>query len=96
MANMWQGQKYQYIAGNATTTIVTGPGFLHTISTSVPTGSITVHDGTSTGDPVLGVFVANTVSANFVIDCAFGKGLTVVTANSPQTTITYSKNGGST
>jgi hypothetical protein len=90
MSNQWQGQKREYIQGNTTTAIVDGPGFLHSVLINVPGGQVSLYDNTAGSGNLIGVFKANLISAQFVVDCAFSVGLTAVTTGTPATTITYS------
>jgi len=90
MSNQWQGQKRAYIQSNATTTIVDGPGFLHSVSINFPGGQVSLYDNTAGSGNLIGVFKANLISTNFVLDCIFSVGLTAVTTGTPATTITYS------
>lgn len=83
-------------AGQATTTVKSGAGTLHTINMWGPptaTGTFTVYDNTAaSGTKIATVLAAGVLSATtFTFDLAFGTGLTIITAtaNWADYTVTY-------
>jgi len=90
MANQWQGQKFKYITTGATNVVLSGTGFLHTITLGQPAaGLITVYDNTAASGTKIAEIASGTVAQTFILDCQFGIGLTVVNAASEKLTVTY-------
>lgn len=90
-----QQQAFQYknITTDATTTVETGPGFLHTVCVNTPaaTGTVTIYDSTTGSGTKIGTITsfASTVGC-LVYDVAFWTGLTVVTATAaPDITVSF-------
>jgi hypothetical protein len=88
------GYSYSHLAANATTTVKSGAGTLHSIVINTPgvADTITVYDNTSSTGTIIGVI--NDASASAVTlpyDAAFSTGLTVVVAGTtpPDVTILW-------
>jgi hypothetical protein len=86
-----QAFQYKNITTDTTTTLKTGPGYLHTICVNTPaaTGTITIFDNTTNSGTKIGLITsfASTVGC-FTYDVAFWTGLTVATA-APDVTVTF-------
>ena len=79
------GYNYVNITGDATTTIKSVPGFLHTVcfNNPVATEVITIYDGltAATGTKIGAITIpASPMPLCMIYDVAFGTGLLVVTA----------------
>lgn len=75
--------KYTNITTDATTTIKSGGGILHTICINNPTATetITLYDNTvASGTKIGTITLAATTQGCFVYDINFATGLTIVTA----------------
>lgn len=88
------GYSYSNITTNATTTVKSGAGTLHSIvvNTSGATDTITVYDSTTGSGTKIGTInSAATPGATLIYDVAFATGLTLVTAGTtpPDITVTY-------
>jgi hypothetical protein len=84
---------YKNITTDTTTTLKTGPGYLHTICINTPaaTGVVTIYDNTAASGTKIGTITsfASTVGC-LTYDVAFWTGLTVVTATAaPDLTVTF-------
>jgi hypothetical protein len=88
-----QGWSYKNIATQATTTIKSGPGYLHTICVNTPaaTGTIQIYDNTAGSGTKIGLITSfASLSGCFNYDVAFWTGLTIVTATaSPDITVSF-------
>lgn len=84
---------YKNITTDTTTTLKTGPGYLHTVCVNTPaaTGTITVYDNTAASGTKIGTITSfASVSGCFTYDVAFWTGLTVVTATAaPDVTVSF-------
>ena len=84
---------YQNITTDATTTLKSGKGYLHTVCVNTPaaTGTITIYDNTAGSGTKIGTITSfASVSGCFTYDVAFWTGLTVVTATAaPDVTVTF-------
>ena len=83
-------------AGQATTTVKSGAGTLHSIilnSAAVATNTTTIYDNTAGSGTVIGrpAVTTATVPTTLIYDLAFATGLTIVTAtaNGGDMTVTY-------
>jgi hypothetical protein len=88
-----QAFQYKNITTDATTTLKTGPGYLHTICINTPaaTGTITIFDNKTNSGTKIGTITsfASTVGC-LTYDVAFWTGLTVVTATAtPDVTVSF-------
>jgi hypothetical protein len=88
-----QAFEYKNITTDTTTTLKTGPGYLHTICINTPaaTGTVTIFDNTTNSGTKIGTITsfASTVGC-LTYDVAFWTGLTVVTATAaPDLTVTF-------
>lgn len=75
--------KYTHITTDATTTLKSGGGILHTICINNPTATatVTIYDNTAGSGTVIGVITeAATTQGCFTYDVNFTTGLTIVTA----------------
>lgn len=75
--------KYTHITTDATTTLKSGGGILHTICINNPTATatVTIYDNTAGSGTVIGVITeAATTQGCFTYDINFTTGLTIVTA----------------
>lgn len=85
---------YSHISTAATTTVKSGAGNLHSISVNTKgtvASTITVFDNTAGSGAVIGVIDSLNLSGAFVLDVAFGTGLTIVTTGTiaPDLTVSY-------
>jgi hypothetical protein len=84
---------YRNITTDATTTLKSGPGFLHTVCVNTPaaTGTITIYDNTAASGTKIGTITSYaSVPGCFAYDVAFWTGLTVVTATAaPDVTVSF-------
>jgi hypothetical protein len=84
---------YQNITTDATTTLKTGPGYLHTVCVNTPaaTGTITIYDNTAASGTKIGTITSYASTPRcFTYDVAFWIGLTIVTATAaPDITVTF-------
>jgi len=85
---------YAHISTNSTTTLVTGPGILHSVVVNNTTGAsdtITIYDNTAASGSVIAILSESV--GTYIYDAAFGTGLTVVLSGTtpPDSTITYLK-----
>lgn len=79
------------LEANATTTLVSGRGILHsiTINTKGATANtITVYDNTAGSGTVLATIDSTVAPGTFTYECAFATGLTVVIATGTAAKIT--------
>lgn len=83
-------------AGQATTTVKSGAGILHTITfngAATATNTTTIYDNTAASGTVIGRPVATAVMSpvTVIYDLAFSTGLTIITAtaNGGDMTVTY-------
>lgn len=83
-------------AGQATTTVKSGAGTLHSIilnSAATATNTTTIYDNTAASGTVIGrpAVTTATVPTTLIYDLAFGTGLTIITAtaNGGDMTVTY-------
>lgn len=85
--------KYANVTGQATTTVKSGPGVLHTICVNTPaaTETIAIYDNTAASGTKIGtITVFASVNPCLTYDVYFATGLTLVTATaSSDLTITY-------
>jgi hypothetical protein len=84
---------YKNITTDTTTTLKTGPGYLHAVCVNTPaaTGTITIYDNTAASGTKIGTLTsfASTVGC-FTYDVAFWVGLTIVTATAaPDITVAF-------
>jgi hypothetical protein len=88
-----QVYSYQNITTDTTTTLKTGPGYLHTVCINTPaaTGTITIYDNTAASGTLIGTITSfASLPGCFTYDVAFWTGLTVVTATAtPDVTVTF-------
>jgi hypothetical protein len=88
-----QVYSYQNITTDTTTTLKTGPGYLHTVCINTPaaTGTIAIYDSTAASGTKIGTitsYASTTVCQHY--DVAFWIGLTIVTATAaPDITVTF-------
>jgi hypothetical protein len=88
-----QVYSYQNITTDTTTTLKTGPGYLHTVCINTPaaTGTITIYDNTAASGTKIGTitsYASTAVRQHY--DVAFWIGLTIVTATAaPDITVTF-------
>lgn len=92
-------QRFSYLniaAGQATTTVKSGAGFLHAIIFNGPataTNTTTVYDNTAASGTVIAIPLATGVIAptSVVYNCSFSTGLTIITAtaNGANMTVVY-------
>lgn len=92
-------QRFSFLniaAGQATTTVKSGAGFLHSItfnSAATATNVTTVYDNTAGSGTVIAIPAATTatVPTTLTYDCSFSTGLTIVTgtANGSNMTVSY-------
>lgn len=92
-------QRFSFLnvaAGQATTVVKSGAGFLHTItfnSAATATNVTTVYDNTAGSGTVIAIPAATTatVPTTLTYDCSFSTGLTIVTAtaNGSNMTVSY-------
>lgn len=84
---------YQNITTDATTTVKTGAGYLHTICINTPaaTGTVTIYDNTAGSGTKIGAITSfASVGGCFTYDVAFWTGLTIVTATAaPDITVSF-------
>ncbi len=84
---------YKNITTDATTTLKSGPGYLHTVCVNTPaaTGTITIFDNTTNSGTKIGTITSfASVGGCFTYDVAFWTGLTVVTATAtPDVTVSF-------
>ena len=83
---------YQNITTDATTTLKSAPGYLHTICVNTPaaTGTITIYDNASTGSgKVLAEFKASMTEGLYELSLIAYNGITVVTAAASRLTISH-------
>jgi hypothetical protein len=75
---------YQNITGDATTTVKSSPGMLHSITLNAPTATevITIYDNTAGSGTKIGTITVPTSPQPVTLkyDVAFWVGLTIVTA----------------
>lgn len=92
-------QRFSYLniaAGQATTTVKSGAGFLHSItfnSAATATNTTTVYDNTAASGTVIAIPAATTatVPTTLTYDVSFATGLTIITAtaNGSNMTVSY-------
>jgi hypothetical protein len=84
---------YKNITTDATTTLKSAPGYLHTVCVNTPaaTGTITIYDNTAGSGTKIGTITSfASVGGCFIYDVAFWTGLTIVTATAtPDVTVTF-------
>lgn len=84
---------YQNITTDATTTVKSGKGYLHTVCINTPaaTGTVTIYDNTAGSGTKIGAITSYaSLSGCYTYDVAFWTGLTVVTATAaPDVTVTF-------
>lgn len=85
---------YNHISTATTTTVKSGAGFLHALSVNLKgtvASTITVYDNTAGSGTVIGVIDSLNLSGAFILDVAFGTGLTIVTTGTiaPDITVSY-------
>jgi hypothetical protein len=84
---------YANITTDATTTLKSVPGYLHTVCVNTPaaTGTITLYDNTAaSGTKIATITSYASVPGCFTFDVAFWTGLTIVTATAaPDVTISF-------
>ena len=84
---------YQNITTDATTTIKSVPGVLHTICINTPaaTGTITIYDNTAASGTKIGTITSfASTTPCFIYDVQFWTGLTIVTATAtPDVTVSF-------
>lgn len=73
------------VAGQATTVVKSGAGFLHSIvfnGTATATNTTTVYDNTAASGTVIAIPAATSVTAptSVIYNCSFATGLTIITA----------------
>jgi hypothetical protein len=79
-----------YIATAATTVVKSGSGFLHTITLrETAAGAITIYDNTAGSGTIMAVLKASIAEQTFILDVAFGTGLTIVTAAANKLNVSY-------
>jgi hypothetical protein len=84
---------YKNLTTDATTTLKSGPGYLHTVCVNTPaaTGVVTIYDNTAASGTKIGTITsfASVVGCQ-IFDVAFWSGLTVVLATAaPDITVTF-------
>lgn len=88
------GYKFANVTASATTTLVTGPGFLGSVMVN-STGAgaaetITIYDNTTSATTIIGTIAAPTQGQRYVYNCMFNVGLTVKNVSTTSNlTITY-------
>lgn len=86
------GRPFANLATSATTTIKTGPGYLHsiTVNTAGTTSTATVYDNTTNSGTKIAT-IDTTAKGTLTYDLAFSTGLTIVTAGGAagDLTVTY-------
>jgi len=81
---------YSNIASATTTVVKASAGHLHSITVNTTAaGAITVYDNTSAAGNKIATLKASIVENTYVYDCAFGTGLTIVTAAASDITVSY-------
>lgn len=84
---------YKNITTDATTTLKSAPGYLHTVCINTPaaTGTITIYDNTAGSGTKIGTITSfASINGCFIYDVAFWTGLTIVTATAtPDITVTF-------
>lgn len=84
---------YKNITTDTTTTLKTGPGYLHSVCINTPaaTATITIFDSATGSGTKIGTITSfASVSGCFTYDIAFWSGLTVVTATAaPDITVAF-------
>lgn len=79
-----------YISTATTTTVKSGPGKLHSIVLGeTSAGAITIYDNTAGSGTIIGVLKASIAEQEFIFDCRFRTGLTIVTAGASKLTVNY-------
>lgn len=75
----------------ATTTVVkAGPGILQSlVINTTAAGTITIYDNTSAAGTKIATIAASANLGDYVYNCVFSTGLTVVTAAASDVTVTY-------
>lgn len=90
---MHVSQSFQptHISTATTTQIVTGTGILHSIVVNTTAaGSITVIDNPSgVAGTTLAILKASVAEGTYMYDCAFAKGLSIVTAGASDITVNW-------
>lgn len=83
---------YKHISTNATTSVKSGAGILHsiTINTVGATDTVTIYDNTAGSGTVIAV-LSSLTSTTLVFDVAFNTGLTIVSSGTtaPDLTVSY-------
>lgn len=89
-----QGYHFSNLAANATTTLKTGAGILHTIvinDAGASANVITVYDNTAGSGTVIATIDGVATAGTLVFDAQFNTGLTIVigTGTAANITVTY-------
>lgn len=91
---MYDNKEYEYtnIAGVATTVVFTGKGLLHNIIVNTTAaGAITIYDGNGANTTLVGTLKASVVEGTYQYDIKIANGLRIVTAATPDITVTWAK-----
>lgn len=86
------GYSFLNLAANATTTVKTGAGFLHTMTINTKgatANTVTVYDNTAASGTKIGTFDTTLGQQTFVFDIAFSTGLTAIIATGTAADITF-------
>lgn len=81
---------YKYLATAATTQLVTGSGFLHSVTvTETAAGSIKFIDGTSGSTTNLAELKSSISEGTYTFDVEFSTGLRIIAAANSKFTVSY-------
>jgi len=87
------GYSYSHLASNATTTVKSGAGFLHTITINTlgTADTATLYDNTTNSGTIIAVINTAVSQGTLTFDCAFSTGLTLVLSGTtaPDLTVNY-------
>lgn len=82
------GHTSTYISTATTTTIKSGAGVLHTITVNGGTaGTVIVYDNTAASGTIIASFDSTNALATYMLNVAFGTGLTIITAAATKLTV---------
>jgi hypothetical protein len=79
---------YAHLTGAGNTTLVTGPGVLHSITVNTAGTNVSAYDNLTTGTNPIAIN-AGTAIGNFLYDVGFSRGLTITIGATIDVTVAY-------
>lgn len=86
----WPSFAFKNITTNATTTVKSASGHLHSIVVNTTAaGTIAIYDNTTNSGTLIGTMKASIAEGTYIFNCQFATGLTIVTGASSDITVNY-------